>query len=258
MGVDYGRKRVGIALSDGLGIAAHPYEVLEAGPGLEGRLAELVDHNEVTTVVVGLPTSLDGSERSSAKLARRFAARIGALLDIDVVLYDERFTIEDRRAGPDRGGYLQGRPAEPGGQGGRGGDAPGLPRPPGRGAAPVSYGPEFLPEESDHAGERPIARVKGTVVALLVSGLVVYGLLVGGQRAGDWVSGLGRFGAEDEVIEVQPGRTVKVEVPVGSSARGIAGILVDNGVIRSAVAFESVVRSRQAGSLLKGRGGTSW
>ena len=115
----------------------------------------------------------------------------------------------------------------------------------------MSYRPEFLPEESDHTGERPIARVKGTVVALLVSGVVVYGLLVGGQRAGDWVNGLGRFGAEDEVIEVQPGRTVKVEVPVGSSARGIAGILVDNGVIRSAVAFESVVRSRQAGSLLK-------
>ncbi len=92
MGIDYGRKRVGIALSDGLRIAAHPYEVLESGPRLEDRLAEMVNHNEVTTVVVGLPTSLDGTERSSAKLARRFADRIGALLDIDVVLYDERFT----------------------------------------------------------------------------------------------------------------------------------------------------------------------
>lgn len=113
------------------------------------------------------------------------------------------------------------------------------------------YRPEFLPEEKEYAEERSMARVKGTVVALLVGAVVVYGLIVVGRRAGDWVNGLDRFGPEEEVVEVQPGRTVKVEVPVGSSARGIAGILVDNGVIRSAVTFESVVRSRQAGSLLK-------
>ena len=113
------------------------------------------------------------------------------------------------------------------------------------------YGPELLPEEQDYAEERPIVRVKGTVAALLVAAVMVYGLMVGGRKAGDWVSGLGRFGAEEEVVEVQPGRTVKVEVPVGSSARGIAGILVDNGVIRSASSFEAIVRSRQAGSLLK-------
>ena len=93
--------------------------------------------------------------------------------------------------------------------------------------------------------------MKGTVVALLVGAVVVYGLLVGGRRAADWVSGLGRFGAEEVAVEVEPGRAVKIEIPVGSSARGIARILVENGVIRSATAFESVVRARQSGSLLK-------
>ena len=92
MGIDYGHKWVGIALSDGLGISAHPCEVLEAGPGLEERLAGLVNENDVNRVVIGLPTSLDGSEQASAKGARRFADRVGALLDVDVVLYDERFT----------------------------------------------------------------------------------------------------------------------------------------------------------------------
>ena len=115
----------------------------------------------------------------------------------------------------------------------------------------MSYGPDFLPEDHDYAEDRVAARVRATMVALLVSGVVVYGLIVAGRQAGDWVSGLDRFGADEEVVEVQPGRTVKLEVPVGSTARGIAGILVDNGVIRSAAAFESVVRSREAGSLLK-------
>ena len=92
LGIDYGRKRIGIALSDGLGMAAHPLQVLEAGPGLMARLAALVAENDVTRVVVGLPVSLDGSERAAAGAARRFAQRVGESLDTDVVLYDERFT----------------------------------------------------------------------------------------------------------------------------------------------------------------------
>lgn len=92
MGIDYGRKRVGIALSDGLGMAAHPFEVLESGPGLMARLAEVVVENDVTCVVIGLPVSLDGSERAAAQAARRFAERVEEALDTDVVVYDERFT----------------------------------------------------------------------------------------------------------------------------------------------------------------------
>ena len=92
MGIDYGHKRVGIALSDGLGMAAYPCEVLAAGPGLETRLVELAHENGVTRVVIGLPVSLDGSEGASAKDARRFAERVSALLDVEVVMYDERFT----------------------------------------------------------------------------------------------------------------------------------------------------------------------
>lgn len=115
----------------------------------------------------------------------------------------------------------------------------------------MSYGPEFSPEGSDHPEDRLVFRVRGAVAALTVAAVVVYGLTLVGGAVGDWVSGLGRLGAEEETVEVQPGRTVTVDVPAGSSARGIAGILLDSGVIRSAVAFESVVRARQAGSLLK-------
>lgn len=115
----------------------------------------------------------------------------------------------------------------------------------------MSYGPEFLPDDSDYPEDRLLLRVRATVVALIVAAIVVYGLTLVGRAAGDWASGLGRFGAEEEIVEVQPGRTVTVEVPVGSSARSIAGILVDNGVIRSAATFESVVRAAEAGSRLK-------
>ena len=115
----------------------------------------------------------------------------------------------------------------------------------------MSYGPDFLPDDSDYQEDRTLLRVRGAVAALTVAAVAVYAITLVGRAAGDWVSDLDRFGAEEEIVEVQPGRTVTVEVPVGSSARGIAGLLVANGVIRSASSFESVVRSREAGSLLK-------
>lgn len=92
MGIDYGSRRVGVALSDGLGIAAHPFEVLEAGPGLHRRLADLVSSEDVGKVVVGLPVSLDGTEQAAARRTRRFVDRLRPLVGVEVVLYDERLT----------------------------------------------------------------------------------------------------------------------------------------------------------------------
>ena len=92
MGIDYGSRRVGVALSDRLGIAAHPFEVLEAGPGLGHRLADLVAAEDVAKVVVGLPVSLDGSEHAAARRTRRFVDRLRPLVGVEVVLYDERLT----------------------------------------------------------------------------------------------------------------------------------------------------------------------
>ena len=92
MGIDYGSRRVGVALSDRLGIAAHPFVVLEAGPGLGRRLADMVGAEDVAKVVVGLPVSLDGSEHAAARRTRRFVDRLRPLVGVEVVLYDERLT----------------------------------------------------------------------------------------------------------------------------------------------------------------------
>ena len=92
MGIDYGSRRVGVALSDRLGIAAHPFEVIEVGPGLHRRLADLVGSEDVDKVVVGLPVSLDGTEQAAALRTRRFVDRLRPLVGVEVVLYDERLT----------------------------------------------------------------------------------------------------------------------------------------------------------------------
>lgn len=91
LGVDYGTKRIGLAISDGLGLTARPLDVVPAAQ-LEDHLRELRDEYQFTRVVMGLPTGLSGSEGDSAQRARELASKIGELLDLDVVLVDERFT----------------------------------------------------------------------------------------------------------------------------------------------------------------------
>jgi len=91
LGVDYGTRRVGLALSDGLGVAAHPYTVIDA-PGAAARIAEIAKAEDVTHIVVGLPTGLGGDEGPSALGARALADEIRNIVSVPVALADERFT----------------------------------------------------------------------------------------------------------------------------------------------------------------------
>ncbi|MFZ0626609.1 MAG: Holliday junction resolvase RuvX [Acidimicrobiia bacterium] len=91
LGVDYGSRRVGLAISDGLGLIAHPLAVVGAADAVS-EIARLVAEEEVRTIVVGLPTGLGGTEGASAEGARALAEELGTLDGVDVVLLDERFT----------------------------------------------------------------------------------------------------------------------------------------------------------------------
>ena len=93
MGVDPGERRIGIALSDPLGIIAQPHIVLDRRQGsvLEEIRAICIEY-EVETIVVGLPTSLSGAETSAAERARVLGDEVAGATGCDVVFFDERFT----------------------------------------------------------------------------------------------------------------------------------------------------------------------
>ena len=91
LALDYGSARIGVAISDALRITTQPLAVV-AAEEFEERLRELVTDRDVDLVVVGLPTSLDGSEGPSAAGARRLAERAGAITGVDIEMVDERFT----------------------------------------------------------------------------------------------------------------------------------------------------------------------
>lgn len=90
--LDHGTRRIGVAVSDPLGITAQPAGFLPAGPGFLAALQELIAPWEVDEIVVGLPLGLDGTDGASAGAAREFAAAVGAATGIATRLYDERFS----------------------------------------------------------------------------------------------------------------------------------------------------------------------
>lgn len=91
LGVDYGTKRVGLAISDGLGLVARPLEVVPR-EDLADALTRIFDEHGIEAVIVGLPTALAGHEGESASGARKLGDEIGDLLGVPVEYVDERFT----------------------------------------------------------------------------------------------------------------------------------------------------------------------
>ncbi|MBD3220165.1 Holliday junction resolvase RuvX [bacterium] len=94
IGLDYGVRRIGIAISDTGGRLALPVGVhVEGRDGsVIARLDELARSRGATGVVVGLPLRTDGGEGDIAARARRFAGRLGEELGLPVTLIDERYS----------------------------------------------------------------------------------------------------------------------------------------------------------------------
>ncbi len=94
MAIDPGTVRVGIAVSDALGIVAQPHSAIAAEPRetLPDRLALLARSLEAEELVVGLPYRMDGSEGPEAKAAKVLAQQVRRASRLPVSLVDERLT----------------------------------------------------------------------------------------------------------------------------------------------------------------------
>ena len=91
LGLDYGTKRIGVAISDSSRLIASPYTVIDAASALPA-LDEILAKEEVDALVVGLPLSLSGEEGVSAAAARSFGRKVADATGLEVLFVDERFT----------------------------------------------------------------------------------------------------------------------------------------------------------------------
>src|SRR3954462_11157025 len=98
LALDVGSKRIGVAVSDELGLTAQPVLTLERrrNPREDLRsLARLCRRYEVAGIVVGNPLSLNGEITSQAANIHSFAAELGELAKLPIHLWDERLTSQE-------------------------------------------------------------------------------------------------------------------------------------------------------------------
>jgi putative Holliday junction resolvase len=100
LGIDYGERRIGLALSDATGLLASPWKRLaNDGNAIAAakRLAEEIrvlqaDESGLATVVIGLPRRLSGEATEQTATVQTLARELGARVGIPIVLQDERLT----------------------------------------------------------------------------------------------------------------------------------------------------------------------
>lgn len=94
LGIDHGTVRIGLALSDELGMFAHPLRTLDTSPTVEREIADIVQQKRICEVVVGLPLRMDGHHGEASKRVESFVDRLRKHLphEVRIELVDERLT----------------------------------------------------------------------------------------------------------------------------------------------------------------------
>jgi putative Holliday junction resolvase len=92
LALDFGRARIGVAISDELQLLAHPLETISADRQPAARVAEIVREKKIDHVVAGMPKRMNGQIGSASAEVLKFVKKLRAILPCPVVTWDERLT----------------------------------------------------------------------------------------------------------------------------------------------------------------------
>lgn len=94
MAIDYGDKRIGLAMTDLLGILVSPYKVLESlNPEKNADIiSKIIESENVELIIIGLPLNMDGSVGSRAEKTKQFGKLLAEKTKAKIVFHDERLT----------------------------------------------------------------------------------------------------------------------------------------------------------------------
>jgi putative holliday junction resolvase len=92
LALDFGRARIGVAISDELQLLAHPLETIPANQRPAARVADIVREKKIDHVVAGIPKRMNGQIGSAATEVLQFVEKLRAILPCPVFTWDERLT----------------------------------------------------------------------------------------------------------------------------------------------------------------------
>ena len=76
LGIDHGDSRIGLSISDELGSFAHPYRTLRASAQVIDEIRAIVEREQISGIVIGLPKNMDGTLGPSAAKAKSFGEQL--------------------------------------------------------------------------------------------------------------------------------------------------------------------------------------
>ncbi len=265
LGVDLGRRRTGLALSDPYGLTCSPLEVVEERDEerLLLRIMEVAREQEVGEIVVGLPRPLAGGTNRQVESVLAFVAILEERAGIHVVTWDERFTsklaeegkvadcLARRRCGLLHVAGLSGLSREhprrhvndTKGQQIPAGSSERSPHDP---IDPWYTEPARKRGSLGPSGRRPrrwLSRI--LIVGVFFGCLALIGAVV--DRGVHWVEGR----SSTSTTEAARGATVEVVISPGTTATQVGTLLEEQGVIESSAAFVDLVKSRGSESKLR-------
>jgi putative Holliday junction resolvase len=92
IGLDWGEARIGVSVSDPLGITAQPLISLDNDIEFKGKLREILQKYDATEIVVGYPKQMSGKAGISAEKVNEFCKKIKDEFQVKITLWDERLT----------------------------------------------------------------------------------------------------------------------------------------------------------------------
>ena len=92
LGIDYGKRRIGVAVGDTETFMAFPLEVLDARQSLKAQFRVLLEKRPAEQIIVGNPLNLKGDAAVMSEKVARFANKLETWFGVTCVLWDERFT----------------------------------------------------------------------------------------------------------------------------------------------------------------------
>ncbi len=92
LAIDYGHVRVGIAISDPLGIFSYPLVTLKNDNNLIKSILKIIEEYEIEKIILGYPLKENGEKSTSTQLVDKFKLKFESKTNIPVILFDERYS----------------------------------------------------------------------------------------------------------------------------------------------------------------------
>lgn len=92
LGIDYGEKKIGLAIADSETKIASPYKILINSKDISSKISEICYKEDIDKIIIGLPLTLKNSTSKQTKIVLNFIDKLKKIIDLPIIEQDERLS----------------------------------------------------------------------------------------------------------------------------------------------------------------------